>query len=327
MFRLPAARIQIVTTLAGSASPWRATGGEVMDLEMVHAVAPGASLRVVLLPSGVLGSRAHATADMLAGLRLAVSGTDVASVGWSLGEHFFTRAQVARLHSILQAAALHHVTVVASTGDNGAFSAPYGGTPVKEVSLPAADPLVLAAGGTRLTADPLTGAWTGETAWNGESASDQSGGASGGGFSHRYARPAYQNGVSRISRTRGVPDVAGDADAQSGIPIVFATGGRTQVVTGFGPSGSAPLWAGLMALADQYAHHSLGSVNPAIYRIAGSSRYHQAFHDITAGTNVTVGSVTAGYRAGPGWDPVTGWGSPRAQVLIPLLARHPAAHR
>lgn len=327
MFRLPAARIQVVTTLAGSASPWQATGGEPGDLEMVHTVAPAATLRVVLLPSNVLDSRAHATADMLAGLRLAVSRTDVAAIGWGLGEHFFTKAQVAQMHSILRGAAAHHVTVVASSGDNGAFSAPYGGTPVKEVSLPASDPLVLAAGGTTLTANSLTGAYIGETAWNGESASDQSGGASGGGFSHLYARPAYQDGVPGIGATRGVPDVAGDADAQSGTPIVFAAGGKTRIASGFGPSASAPLWGGLMALAGQDAHHGLGFVNPAIYRIAGSSSYRKAFHDITTGNNVTVGSVAAGYHARPGWDPVTGWGTPNAQVLIPLLARAAGGQR
>ncbi len=68
----------------------------------------------------------------------------------------------------------------------------------------------------------------------------------------------------------------------------------------------------------------LGFVNPAIYRIGRSALYHQAFHDITTGNNTsTVGGETiAGYRAFPGWDPVTGWGSPNAQVLIPLLARY-----
>ena len=76
-----------------------------------------------------------------------------------------------------------------------------------------------------------------------------------------------------------------------------------------------------MALADQDAHHGLGSVNPAIYRIARSPSYHKAFHDVTTGDNLIVGSVTGRYRAGPGWDPVTGWGTPNAQALIPLLAR------
>ncbi len=79
-----------------------------------------------------------------------------------------------------------------------------------------------------------------------------------------------------------------------------------------------------MALADQDAHHGLGSVNPAIYRIARSPSYHQAFHDVTTGSSelaMPYPAITAGYKAGPGWDPATGWGSPNAQVLIPLLAR------
>jgi subtilase family serine protease len=316
MFGLPAARIQVVTTLAGSAAPWQAGGEEVGDTEIVHAVAPAATLRVVLMPSNVLASAATATADMIAGLRLAVSGTDVASISFSLGEHLFTAAQVTQMHSILLGAAAHHVTVIASSGDNGAASdTRWGGRPVKEVSLPASDPLVLGVGGTTLTARP-SGAYVSETAW-----------AGGGGFSHLYPRPAYQDGVPGIGKTRGVPDVAADAD-QPGWPTVFAGG---SIVTDFGTSASAPLWGGLIALADQYGHHDLGFVNPAIYRIARSSSYHKAFHDITTGNNTAVPppetassptSVTVtGYQAGPGWDPVTGWGSPDVQVLIPLLAR------
>lgn len=318
MFRLPAARIQVVTTLAGAAAPWAASGEEVGDFEKLHTVAPDATLRVVLMPSNVLASAATATADMLAGLRLAVSGTDVASISWSLGERFFTKAQVTQMHSILLGAAAHHVTVIASSGDNGAFSDTwFGGKPVKEVSLPASDPLVLAVGGTMLTADPSTGAYISETAWN------QGSEASGGGFSHLYARPAYQGGVPGISKMRGVPDVAGDAGEPGGTPIVAAVGSKTWILAVSGTSGSAPLWGGLIALADQYAHHDLGFVNPVIYRIARSSSYSQAFHDVTTGNNsVTAGqAIVTGYRAGPGWDPVTGWGSPNAQALIPLLTR------
>jgi len=324
MFRLPAARIQVVTTLAGSGSPWQATSEEIQDIEMVHAVAPAATLRVVLIPSSFLDSAATATADMIAGLRLAVSGTDVASVSFSLGEHFFTTAQVAQMHSILLGAAAHHVTVIASSGGNGGFSDTwFGGTPVKEVSLPASDPLVLAVGGTTLTMNPSTGAYISETAWNGQAGFSVSGGASGGGFSHLYARPAYQDGVPGISAMRGVPDVAGDADQQGGLSIVVADGDQTSIDPATGTSASTPLWAGLMALADQYAHHDLGFVNPAIYRIARSSSYHNAFHDVTAGSNIQTMPYpggTAGYQAVPGWDPATGWGSPDAQVLVPLLA-------
>jgi subtilase family serine protease len=307
-----------VTTLAGASAPWQASGEEVGDFEKLHMVAPAATLRVVLMPSNVLSSAATATADMLAGLRLAVSGTDVASISWSLGEHFFTRAQVAEMHSILLGAAAHHVTVVASSGDNGEFSdTDFGGPPVKEVSLPAADPLVLAVGGTTLTANPSTGAYISETAWN------QYSSASGGGFSHLYTRPAYQDGVPGISTMRGVPDVAGDAGGRGGTPIVAAVGSRIWILSPSGTSGSAPLWGGLIALADQYAHHDLGFVNPLIYRIARGSSYHQAFHDITTGDNslATGPAAVTGYQAGPGWDPVTGWGSPNAQVLVPLLAR------
>ena len=83
MFRLPAARIQIVTTLAGAASPGQASVEEVEDLELVHMVAPAAALRVVLMPSTVMESAATATADMIAALRLAVSRTDVTSISWS----------------------------------------------------------------------------------------------------------------------------------------------------------------------------------------------------------------------------------------------------
>jgi subtilase family serine protease len=317
IFRLPAARIQIVTTLAGSASPWQASGDEAGDLEIVHAVAPAATLRVVLVGPG---------SDMLAGLRLAGSGTDVVSTSWNVGEHYFTAAQVAQMHSILLGAAAHHVTVIASSGDSGGFSdTPGGGTPVREVSLPASDPLVLAVGGTTLTANPSTGAYIGETAWNNEGSFTQEElpEVSGGGFSRLYARPAYQDGVPGISAMRGVPDVAGDADQQGGLSLVLAGGGKTWIASASGTSGSAALWGGLMALADQYAHHDLGFVNPAIYRVARSSSYHKAFHDITTGNSyVTMPypAGTAGYQAGPGWDPVTGWGSPDAQVLVPLLA-------
>jgi subtilase family serine protease len=335
-FRLPAARIEVVNSLAHSPSPWLAStggqvsGGEVGDLEELHMVAPGATLRVVLLPFSVQGSAKGATASMLAGLRLAVSGTDVVSISWDLGEHFFTKAQAAELDSILQGAAARHVTVVASSGDTGPFSdmqafastptAP--GTPVEEVSLPASDPFVLAVGGTTLTANPVTGTYISETAWNTSASFSQPGSASGGGFSHLYARPAYQDGIPGVGAMRGVPDVAGDADVADGAPVVFA-GSTPWIVPASGTEAAAPLWGGLMALADQYAHHDLGFINPAIYRIARSSSYHKAFHDITTGNNIMtmpypVGTV--GYKTAPGWDPATGWGTPNAQVLVPLLA-------
>ena len=92
--------------------------------------------------------------------------------------------------------------------------------------------------------------------------------------------------------TRGVPDVAADAD-QPGPPTVFAGG---SIETNLGTSNSAPLWGGLIALADQDAHHDLGFVNPALYRIARSSSYHKAFHDITTGNNDAADRLRPGHR-------------------------------
>jgi subtilase family serine protease len=321
IFRLPAARIQAVTTLAGAAAPWQVTAEAVQDAEVVHAVAPAATIRLVLLPASILDSATNATTDLIDGLQLAVSDTDVASIGWSLGEHFFSKSQVAQLNAILREAAAQHVTVAASSGDNGAVSESYGGNPVKEVSLPASDPLALAVGGTTLTANSTTGTYLCETTWNGAAGSfSVTPGASGGGFSHLFTRPGYQDGVPGIGTMRGVPDVAGDANQRGGLPIIMAGGNQTSVNTAPGTSAATALWAGLVALADQDAHHDLGLVNPAIYRIARGSSYHKAFHDVTTGDNLTLGPISHTYHAGPGWDPVTGWGSPNAQALVPLLA-------
>jgi len=110
----------------------------------------------------------------------------------------------------------------------------------------------------------------------------------------------------------------------TGMTLAATDGGQNYILVGAsGTSAAAPLWAAVIALADQYAGRHLGFVNPAIYRIARSSLYNQAFHAVTTGTNTEVfsGQTFAGYQAGPGWNPVTGWGSPNAQVLVPLLTR------
>jgi subtilase family serine protease len=341
LFGLPAARLSVVTTLAGSASPWLANGEEVLDAEMVHTVAPAAAITIVLVKASSLDTAGSAVAASVAALRLGLSKGGVISIsaaGQTGGEHCDTPAEVSQLNSALQAAANRHVTVVAASGDVGAAGEPCqvikgltGGSfpPVKEVSLPAADPLVLAAGGTSLTASHKTGAYISETAWGlpfGNPGTQFQG--SGGGFSSLFARPSYQNGVPGIGATRGVPDVAADASGHSGMVIAISDGGnKYELRNSGGTSASAPIWAGLIALADQYAGRHLGFVNPAIYRIGASALYHQAFHDITTGGNTPTfpGKTITGYQAGPSWDPVTGWGSPDAQVLVPLLAQYDSA--
>jgi subtilase family serine protease len=338
-FRLRAARMRVVTTLAGSGSAWLAFGEEVLDAEVVHALAPDANLVILLLPSTSLDNTPNAMAAALAELRLgpALGGVmSISAAGQIGGEHCVSRAQAGHLNTALRAAVGRGLTVVTASGDIGAaayqcdlYSALTGTPPVnpaRGVLLLASDPFVLSAGGTALTASHA-GAWISETAWGLASGNPGNAGgsfqASGGGFSELFARPSYQAGVPGIGATRGVPDVSADASDRPGVAVVFSNGTQNMVQSHGGTSASAPIWAALIALADQYAGRHLGLVNPAIYQIARSPRYHQAFHDITTGNNTVrfPPTTVTGYRAAPGWDPVTGWGSPNAQVLIPLLAR------
>ena len=327
VFGLPAAHLQVDTRLAGSASPWSATGEEVEDAEIVHAVAPDATIRVILIPQQSSPASAAAATDTV--LRLAVSQGAVVSIAGNADEHCYTSAEVAGFNSALQAAEDHHVTVVSDSGDLGVVIATCSGAgkPVKGVGLYAADPLVLTAGGTSLDANRTTGAYISETAWK-TTIATQTGvitEASGGGFSQVFRRPAYQDGVPGIGAYRGVPDVAADADPATGMTLAVSEGaGKYVFFPSSGTSAAGPFWAALIALADQYAGRHLGFVNPAIYRIGLSASYHQAFHDITKGNNTVVGPLQTviGYQASPGWDPATGWGSPNAQALIPLLARY-----
>jgi subtilase family serine protease len=339
LFRLPAPRLKVVSTFPGATHPWLAFGEEVLDAEVVHAIAPRAALTIVLVKGTSLDGADQAVPASVAALRLGAAQGGIISLspaGQVGGEHCVGNAQLTELNDALQAAANRHVTVVAATGDIGAAGEPCalmdalggslsGFTPRKEVILVASDPLVLSAGGTTLDASHATGTWIGETAWG---LPDGSAGsafqASGGGFSHLFSRPAYQNGVQGIGSMRGVPDVAADGDPATGIAVITANAGGGYTISGHaGTSASAPLWAGIIALADQYAKRHLGFVNPAIYQIARGPQYHRAFHDVTAGNSNTAEfppTTITGYRAGPGWDPVTGWGSPDARILVPLLA-------
>jgi subtilase family serine protease len=327
LFGLPAARLQIVNTLAHAASPWLASTEEVGDTEIVHALAPDAVIREVLIPSPYTASLGRVNAAVVAALRLGFAQGGVISLSAGTGEQCFTPAEVAQWNAVLQAAQRDRVTVIVSTGDSGAATTACppetGSAAVKGVDLPASEPLTLAVGGTSLQASQATGAYLGETAWD---IPPSAGGpmAGGGGFSRLFPRPAYQDGIAGIGATRGVPDVAADADYRPGMAIAFSGGSHNYLIGGGGVSAAAPLWAAVIALADQYAGRDLGFVNPALYRLGRSAHHHQAFHNVTTGTNtVTFPAQTiTGYQAAPGWDPVTGWGSPNAQVLVPLLARY-----
>jgi subtilase family serine protease len=333
-FGLPAPRMRVVTSVAGpSVSPWLSFGEETLDAEMVHAIAPGAAITIVLLNPAELATPAASAAALTAMLKIGITRGDVISISAGWGEHCFTGAEVASLHATLREAVRRHVTVVAGTGDIGPVSEPcdeldlVNGTPfppVRGVTLPAADPLVLAAGGTTLDASHRTGAYIGETAWGLPYGTPGTAfQASGGGYSHHFGRPGYQDGL--VAGTgRGVPDVSADANGHTGMALVISTGSGYTISDSGGTSAATPFWAAVIALADQYAGHKLGFVNPALYRIAGAAPGRAAFHDVTKGNNTVTfpPQVFTGYRASRGWDAVTGLGSPDAQVLVPLLARY-----
>jgi subtilase family serine protease len=320
-FHLPPVKLTVVPGTAPKASADMALGEEVEDVEMVHAVAPGAAIRVVLA-----GPRTYSAGAAVSDLRDVVSasrGADVVSMSGGAWEDCFTPAQLTEAHSLISQLVGRHVTVTASSGDSGAVdvgcSAPWKPVPKRGVQYPASDPLVLAVGGTTLVANPTTGSYISETAWN-----SPNHGSSGGGFSSVFARPSYQDGVRGIGAHRGVPDVAADAGDSTGLALINELPSGPIMATAAGTSAGAPFWAGLVALADQYTGRDLGSVDPAIYRIGQSASYHAAFHDVVKGDNTVVvaGETLEGYQAEPGWSPVTGWGTPIASVLVPLLARY-----
>ena len=233
-FGLPPAHLRESMTLAGSsASPWLAGVEEVEDTELVHAVAPDATIRELMVDPADVSGPAKLAATFATYVRTAAGDGAVMSqsgIGqnFNLGESSWTIAELAIMNSALKYAAARHLTVVVASGDYGAIG-DGSSTPRRDVSLPVSDPLVLAAGGTTLTANPDTGTYQSETTWNVQSGSPD---GSGGGFSHVFSRPSYQKGVPGIGATRGVPDVAGEATGSSGMALVFERAGRRRSARG-----------------------------------------------------------------------------------------------
>jgi kumamolisin len=205
------------------------------------------------------------------------------------------------LDAACQSAAALGITITVAAGDNGSTD----GLTGNNVDFPASSPHVLACGGTSLDANGST--IISEVVWNDLAEGD---GATGGGVSNFFPLPSWQaNSNVPVSSSgtggRGVPDVAGDADPETGYTI--RVDGETAVIGG--TSAVAPLWAGLVAVANQQLGTQVGFIQPAIYAANAAS----AFNDITSGNN-------GAFSAGPGWDACSGLGSPKASRLIPLLA-------
>jgi kumamolisin len=273
--------------------------GEVeLDLEVAGAVAPGVQLAAFFAPNtdqGFIDAVTNAANN-------ATLKPSIISISWGGPESSWTEQSRNSLNSACEDAATMGVTILVAAGDDGASDGTSNGA--LTVDFPASSPYVVACGGTSLQLSGET--IKSEQVWNDLSANE---GATGGGVSQVFAIPSYQS-TAKVPAApnglagRGVPDVAGDADPETGYNVVVD--GQQSVIGG--TSAVAPLWAGLFALINQSLGKNVGYVNSLLY----SSSEESTFNDITSGNN-------NGYSAGPGWDPCTGLGSPNGAALLAAL--------
>jgi subtilase family serine protease len=350
-FNLPAPPSFKIIQPAGKVPAWDPTnangdlnwGGETtLDVEWSHAMAPGASILLVETPvaetEGTAGFPQIVRAENYVinhHLGQVISQSFAATEGT-----FPSAASIYGLRSAYFNAARNHVTVLAATGDNGASDAAnVAGTLIYThpvVAWPATDPLVTAVGGTQLSLLADGSRTQPDRVWNDSTnyalnnafflTPGPTATATGGGLSTVFARPSYQDGVAGVvGDHRGVPDIAMSA-ACSGLVDTYQSfpGEPAGWYVACGTSEASPLFAGIVALADQEAGHSLGLINPALY--AMSAAHAPGIVDITTGNNSveflqpTLVKVE-GYHAGPGYDLASGVGTVNAALFVPELAQ------
>jgi subtilase family serine protease len=338
-FGLPPINLQIISPLKvakydprGDAPGWASE--TTLDVEIIHALAPDA--KVVVLTSPV--AETEGTIGLPEFRQLIQYAIDnhlgnIFSQSWGASELTLQDQQgqqeLQQWNTLFQqATTTQNMTFFSSSGDSGAtdYSDIAGKTlaNMRTTSFAPDSPWVTSVGGTALRRNGTT--YT-ETAWSGNASIGDSG-ASGGGFSRFYQEPSYQKTLpasmqGQFQNRRGVPDVAADADPITGLAMYESGIGAGGTIDGWnlagGTSAAAPVWSAIMAITNQMAGHPLGFINPALYKLAGSSTYGQDFHDITIGNNDNPQAHVQGYSAAQGWDPVTGLGSPNAEKLIPDL--------
>ena len=350
-FNLPAPPSFKIIQPAGKVPAWDPTdangdvgwaGETTLDVEWAHTIAPGANILLVETPvdetEGTAGFPQIVTAEnYVINHHLG----QVISQSFGATEPTFpSAASILALRSANFNALKNHVTVLAATGDAGATDySNAAGTLLythRAVDWPASDPLVTAVGGTQLsllstgqrtqadrvwndsTNDALNNAFSGDP--------DPSALATGGGLSTVFARPSYQDSVAGVvGQQRGTPDIA-MSGACSGLVNTYQSfaGEPAGWYVDCGTSEATPMFAGIVALADQVAGHSLGLINPALY--AMSAAHAPGLVDVTAGNNsvsfLQPNLVTVkGYAAGPGYDLASGVGTVDAAQFVPELAQ------
>jgi kumamolisin len=300
-------KVTAVSVDGGKNSPSdvNSADGEVMlDIEVAAAVAPGANIAVYFAPNtdqGFIDAVSTAVHDT-------TNKPSVISISWGGPESSWTTQSLNALDAACQSAAALGITITVAAGDNGSTDNLTDGQ--NHVDFPASSPHVLACGGTKLLGTGST--ITSEVVWN-ELANNE--GATGGGVSNFFPLPTWQANAGVPAPTtsgggRGVPDVCGNADPSTGYTI--RVDGQTLPIGG--TSAVAPLWAGLIAVANAQNGTSAGFIQPALYAAKGKA----AFNDITSGTNYS--GTPVGFTAGPGWDACTGLGSPIGTKLITVVS-------
>jgi kumamolisin len=286
--------------------PNSADGEVLLDIEVIGSIVPGANIVVYFAPNtdqGFLDAITTAIHDT-------ANNPAVISISWGGAESTWTSQALTSYDQAFQDAGMLGVTICIAAGDGGSSDGVTDG--MAHVDFPASSPNVLACGGTRL--ESSKGAITSEVVWNDGS----TGGATGGGVSEVFPLPSYQANAgvppsvnASSFAGRGVPDVSGDADPNTGYQILVD---GTSGVFG-GTSAVAPLWSALIALINASTGKAAGFVNPALYSEAAGTA---GFHDITSGNN-------GDYQAGPGWDACTGLGSPDGEQLLQVLTSSTSA--
>jgi len=284
---------------APTGNPNSPDGEVVLDIEVAGAIAPGAKIVVYFAPNtddGFINALYAAIHDNL-------RRPAIVSISWGSAETNSTMQSLKDYDAACVDAAALGVTVCAAAGDHGSSDTDPPGKRAK-VDFPASSPHVLACGATRLQAN--ADGIVAETVWN-----SHDGWATGGGVSEIFALPAYQKdaGVPKSANKggkagRGVPDVAGNGDSETGYRILVD--GLQQVVGG--TSAVAPLWAGLIACLNQAKKTRLGFVHAKLYALPAG----KGLRDITVGDN-------GAYKAKAGWDACTGLGAPDGEGLRKAL--------
>ncbi len=286
-------------TNSPTGDPDSADGEVTLDIQVAGAIAPAAKIAVYFSTNtdqGFYDAIAAAIHDK-------ARKPSVISISWGMPEDSWTPQSIDAFNALFHDAAMLGISVCAAAGDNGSSDGEDDG--VDHVDFPASSPWVLACGGTRLEfADSKI---VSETVWN----DGADGGATGGGVSQHFSKPTYQASinvpvpVNSNPTGRGVPDVAGNADPDSGYVVLI--GGQQGVVGG--TSAVAPLWAALIALLNERLGKRLGWLHPKLYSKLAPGK---ALRDITVGNN-------GDFYAGVGWDPCTGLGTPNGGAILRLL--------